>query len=419
MAHEAPPHEAADVPKFRDRIVELRRVPASDLTANPANWREHDDKQRSALAGVLDELGFAGALIARTDEDGALVLIDGHLRRELADDADTLPVLVTDLTQAEADLMLATYDPIGAMATSDADALQALLMSVVASTPSAAATLERVEFNAKVKKRGLSRVDPSIADPTDELRTKWGTDRGQLWTAGPHRLACGDSFEEADMARLIGDEGAVDAILTDPPYAIYGSATGISSTIADDKMVRPFFASIFRLARERVKVFGHVYVHCDWRSWAAVWEGARAAGIVPKNCIVWDKGSFGLGANYQNTHEFVGFFAHLPPERAMTVNNASGQRQVLSSPNVVHFPRPRGDDRKHNAAKPVELLELLIGNSTEPDESVLDPFLGSASTIVACHRSGRRGLGMEMEPNWLAVSLERLASFGLEPERVE
>ena len=113
----------------RGRVTEMRLVPADQLIANPANWRRHPQAQQRALSAVLDEVGFAGAVIAREDDDGGLVIIDGHARAEMVGTA-TVPVLVTDLTEAEADVVLATYDPIGAMAETNEGALTQLLASI-------------------------------------------------------------------------------------------------------------------------------------------------------------------------------------------------------------------------------------------------------------------------------------------------
>ena len=105
--------------KIRDRIKELRRVPASELHPNPLNWRTHPKEQLDAIRGILAEVGFAGAELARELPDGSLQLIDGHARAEVAGDA-IVPVLVLDVTEDEAKKILATLDPIGAMATADA-----------------------------------------------------------------------------------------------------------------------------------------------------------------------------------------------------------------------------------------------------------------------------------------------------------
>lgn len=100
---------------IKDRIKELRRVPASQLIPNPKNWRTHPEKQRNAIQGVLAEIGYADALIARELPDGSLMLLDGHLRAETTPNQE-VPVLVLDLDEAEADKLLATLDPISAMA---------------------------------------------------------------------------------------------------------------------------------------------------------------------------------------------------------------------------------------------------------------------------------------------------------------
>lgn len=111
--------------KIRDRIKELRRVPAADLRPNPKNWRTHPPAQADALRGVLAEIGFADAAIARELPDGSLMLIDGHLRTETAGDAE-IPVLVLDVSEEEADKILVTLDPLAGMAEKDAEQLAAL-----------------------------------------------------------------------------------------------------------------------------------------------------------------------------------------------------------------------------------------------------------------------------------------------------
>ncbi len=115
--------------QIRDRIKELRRVRAADLRPNPRNWRRHPSEQRGALRGLLAEVGYADALIARELPDGSLMLIDGHLRAETTPDS-VVPVLVLDVDQQEADKILLTLDPLAAMATSAGDELQDLLKSV-------------------------------------------------------------------------------------------------------------------------------------------------------------------------------------------------------------------------------------------------------------------------------------------------
>jgi len=111
--------------KIRDRIVRFTRVRAGDLAPHPRNWRVHPASQQEALRGVLSEIGYADALIARELPDGSLQLVDGHLRAETTPDME-VPVMIVDLSDEEAAKMLALHDPIGAMAETDAAMLAAL-----------------------------------------------------------------------------------------------------------------------------------------------------------------------------------------------------------------------------------------------------------------------------------------------------
>jgi ParB/Sulfiredoxin domain len=115
--------------QIRDRIKELRRVRASELRPNPRNWRLHPPQQQDALRGVLAEVGYADALLARELTDGTLMLIDGHLRAETTPDA-VVPVLVLDVDEREADKILLTHDPLSGMATVSDEHLHGLLAEV-------------------------------------------------------------------------------------------------------------------------------------------------------------------------------------------------------------------------------------------------------------------------------------------------
>lgn len=111
--------------QIRDRIKELRRIKASDLLDNPKNWRKHPKGQKDALDAVLKSIGFAGAELTFETPNGTM-LIDGHLRKERSGD-ELIPCLITDLTQEEADLLLASFDPIAAMAQADQEKLDELI----------------------------------------------------------------------------------------------------------------------------------------------------------------------------------------------------------------------------------------------------------------------------------------------------
>ena len=150
-------HAAKNQSGIRDRIVELRRVRAGDLVPNEQNWRLHPDGQRDALRAVLADIGYADALLAFTAPDGRLKLFDGHLRQSL-DPEQVVPVLVTDLTEAEARLMMLIVDPMTALAEADNDALGKLLLASQSEDEAIQALLE-----------GLAEENPNIQPDTTEL----------------------------------------------------------------------------------------------------------------------------------------------------------------------------------------------------------------------------------------------------------
>ena len=198
--------------KIRDRIKELKRVPAGDLLPNPKNWRTHPAAQADALRGVLGEVGFADAVLARETENG-LMLIDGHLRAEVAPDA-SVPVLVLDVTQDEADKILATHDPLAAMATTDAGKLADLLEGMRFDSDAATAMTESL---AKVE--GIEQAAEVVEDEVPEPPADPVTNPGDLITLGEHRVLCGDATASEDVGRLM-DGAKAEMLFTDPPYGV-------------------------------------------------------------------------------------------------------------------------------------------------------------------------------------------------------
>jgi hypothetical protein len=130
----------------RDRIKELRRVPARELRPNPRNWRVHPLVQQEALRGVLAEIGFADALLARELADGSLELIDGHLRAETMSE-QLVPVLVLDVSAEEATKILLTHDPLANLAETNQEHLTSLLAECSFSNPAVQAMLSELTLS--------------------------------------------------------------------------------------------------------------------------------------------------------------------------------------------------------------------------------------------------------------------------------
>ena len=150
--------------QIRDRIIEFRRVPVAQLRPNPRNWRVHPPAQQDALRGVLAEIGYADALLARELPDGSLMLVDGHLRAETTPDA-VVPVLVLDVDEQEADKILLTHDPLAAMATASHERLQELLAEVQTENAAVQSLLDELQRNQDNAVTLLSSDRPEVNVP--------------------------------------------------------------------------------------------------------------------------------------------------------------------------------------------------------------------------------------------------------------
>lgn len=148
---------------YRNRIIGLEYVHAQELESHPGNWRNHGKAQTDVLKGVLAEVGIADALLAyRSERNGnKLTLIDGHLRKGAAN--QQWPVLILDVDDAEADYILATHDPLTAMADADAAAVDALMSSVSSGNESVAAMLEQMRIENE-----LTSLEDNNASGTNE-----------------------------------------------------------------------------------------------------------------------------------------------------------------------------------------------------------------------------------------------------------
>lgn len=183
---------------IRDRIIEFRRVPAAELQPHPRNWRKHPATQRRALTGVLQEIGYADALVARRREDGRLELIDGHLRAETTPTME-VPVLIVDLDDREAALLLAVHDPLSAMAETDEALLQSILAMVSA---------EQIDLSL-ILGDVLSETDQALArsDSHDSPEPRWD-DVYQVV------VECGNEAKQREVYEKLSAEGLRCRVLT-------------------------------------------------------------------------------------------------------------------------------------------------------------------------------------------------------------
>jgi DNA modification methylase len=404
--------------------------PLKQLKAYPNNPYTHADDDLDRIERTIREVGFLDPISVEAGE-----IIDGHARLLVAErmGLDKVPVIPFDhLSAAGRRVARLAFNKLGELRAVDVDKMIAEL-ELIDQDPEfdlevsgfTDAELQGLLEQTERDVDGLLDRELEIAEPAAHQEEDFKPETledlpepvvqlGDLFEIGPHRLMVADAFDMDAIARLL-DGVKVDAVVTDPPFAIFGSSTGVSSDVADDKMIRPFFDKVIRTIETCLKSFGQAFTFTDWRTWATFHEAGKRSGLTLSNLLVWDKGDFGMGSNYRNCHELIGFWQQIPKQRSHMDKKTTGQR-ATHQPNILRFARARlgesdgfsNEMPRHSAAKPTALLRRLIENATEPGQRVLDPMVGMGSTLVAAAASDRLGLAIEIEPKWAEVSLQRL-----------
>jgi DNA modification methylase len=312
------------------------------------------------------------------------------------------------------------------MATADTQRLNELLETIKSDDPALLVLLDGIRASEGLLLQDLNTLgdpEPQI-DKADELRRKYGTAKGQLWHVGPHRIVGGDSRDPQIVGRLWDAGQKFRAAWVDPPYGIDYAAKNellnrtdrgnrIQKPIENDGLPPEAVSALFRDALKQSLPFATKGAIC----YATVPSGTALpffinafndSGFSFKHLLVWVKHHFVLGmSDYQHRHEAIlygwrenGPHYFVPDRRQSSVFE-------VDKPSVSSL---------HPTTKPVALIADMIQNSSRPNDIIYDPFCGSGSTILAAAQLKRVGYGCELEPGYLAVGLERLASLGLKPE---
>jgi DNA modification methylase len=411
---------------WKNRITKYTEEAPDQLLANPRNWRSHPGAQADALRGILGDVGVVQNVLAN-ERTG--FLLDGHLRvmEALKAGQPTIPVTWVDLSEDEEALILATLDPLAAMAGTDAAQLDALLRDVSTDSPAVQAMLDALATEAGIVPPVGAGGDEFDATPEDGPTR---TQAGDLWRIGPHRLLVGDCTDAANVARLMGGE-RVDCVFTSPPYnlgdhvAISNRAKALKSSGsayvgASDNMTPDQYCNFLgaitdvslahadylllnvqSLAGNKIALIEWLYQYRDRFADVAIWHKTNQQPAMAENVM-------------NSSFEFVYFLsAEQRPSRAIRTGQFRGtfSNVYTSTINVNAF------SDVHGAAFPLDFAQTFIEAFTQ--SAVLDLFLGTGTTLIAAHRTGRRCYGMEIEPRYADVILRRAEAEGLTVAKVE
>jgi DNA modification methylase len=383
---------------WQNRIVGAGTEDPEKLIPHPKNWRKHPKGQAQALEGAIEEIGWIQDIIInqRTGR-----MIDGHLRAELAikNKEKTVPVKYVDLSEEEEEKALLTLDPISMMAEADKDRLSALLQNITSDNEKVNQLLEDIGREYKVSTKKAEEDD---YEPPAEIETD--IQRGDIFQLGRHRVMCGDSTSREDVEKLMQGKKA-DMVFTDPPYNVdYGANKHHPSwkirSIEGDKQTPAQWESFCKMVFEIIKYYtiGDIYL------WGASGpEGMKMRlwlvemGANWSATIIWVKDQMILSpAKYQRQYEpcFYGWFDK---------SSFCGDR---TNKEVWFVDRPKSS-KEHPTMKPIELCEIGIINSSQTGAIILDLFLGSGTTLIACEQLDRICFGMEISPQYCEVTCQR------------
>ena len=387
------------------------------LVPNPLNWWLHPKQQRKAVADVLSAVGWVIEVIVNRPTG---LILDGHLRALLAIERGeaTIPVKYVDLSEEEERLVLATLDPLASMAVAETSVLDDLLQQVDAGEGALADLIESVAGDAGLPFGGTvsGLVDPDEA-PDALADAEVSIQPGQIYALGESRLLCGDTGDPAAVAKLMGDAEA-DLLLTDPPYAVSydadarpGNRRKRFDTLENDDLAPEQYEAWLGSCLDSINLAPGVpayLFHADTMG-EQVRRAFRNAGFHLASCIAWTKTVPVMGrgdCHWQHEPLLYGW-------REGAAHRWYGDRKQTT---VWEFPTDHvagGSDRGyvHPMQKPVAVLERALMNSTRPGDIVVDPFLGSGSTLIAAERLGRRCFGIEIEPRYAQVAIDRWERF--------
>jgi len=413
----------------RKLAIEYR--PTTTLRPDPRNPRLHDKRQIRQIARSIEVFGFNVPLLI----NGEMQVVAGHGRLaacKLLGITEVPTIRLKHLTESQTRAFLIADNRLTERAEWD-DKLLGEQLKILSEA--------ELDFNLEVTGFVMGEIDlfidnlaPAAADkddPADALPEPSPIQvsrAGDLWKLNKHQVLCGDALARNSYERLMGDHGAHMGF-ADPPYndpidgyvAGFGRIHYAEFAMACGEMSQAEFTAFL------IKVFGSLarysedgalqFICMDWRHTPELLAAARQMYTEFKNLCVWVKDVAGQGSLYRSQHELVFVFKNgQEPHR----NNIQLGQFGRYRTNVWHYRRVNSLSRSaeeghlcnlHPTIKPVELVADAILDCTARGEVVLDPFLGSGTTVIAAERTGRVCYGIELEPRYVDTIVRRWQAF--------
>ncbi|MGX9430515.1 MULTISPECIES: site-specific DNA-methyltransferase [Bradyrhizobium] len=413
-------------------FLSIEYQPVSALKPRAANPRTHSKKQIVQIARSIRRFGFTNPVLVGDDN----CVIAGHGRLEgakLEGITEVPTVRLSDMSEAEIRAYVIADNKLAENAGWDRNLLALELQYL---------TDLEIDFDVTLTGFELPEIDVLIGelspaandnDAADELVVPAPgptvTRPGDIWQIGPHRLICADSTKAESYQALLG-EARAQMVFTDPPYnvPISGHVGGLGAiqhrefAMASGEMSESEFTNFLRVVFRHLaahSVEGAIHFQCmDWRHVGEMLAAGNAVYSELKNICVWAKNNGGMGSLYRSQHEFVFVFKSGTAPHINNIELGKHGRyrtNIWNYAGVNAFGGDRSDLNMHPTVKPVAMVADAIQDCSHRKGIVLDGFVGSGTTLIAAERTGRRGYGIEIDPQYCDVSIRRMRSVcGLE-----
>jgi DNA modification methylase len=402
--------------------MQVIQVPISKIRFAQYNPRKISDTEMASLKRSLQRFGFVDPVVVNrrrgkswSAAERGTVIVGGHQRvraaRELGHKA--VPVVYVDLSPDDEKLLNLALNKIGG--EFDLPKLAEILRDLrKAKADLGASGFSQKEITRAIAdaERELSASLPPDEEDVPDLPRKPRTQPGELIRLGPHRLLCGDSTKPEHMKCLMGGDRA-DLLWTDPPYGVdYVGKTARAMTIRNDgrRGLQDLLRTAFAAVDAGLEPGAAFYVaHPAGLPAVPFINAVLQTGWLVRQNLVWVKDTMVLGhSDYHYRHEAI-LYGYKPAAGRLG-RGGMGWYGGEDQTSVFEIARPKAS-RDHPTMKPVALIEACVRNSSQREDVILDPFGGSGSTLIACHRLGRRAFLMEIDPRYCDVIRERWRRF--------
>jgi len=392
-------------------------VDIDKLKPDPRNARVHSKRQVLQLVSCMDEFGFTNPILA--DEDWLIIAGHGRLLAAKERGFTEVPVIViSGLTELQKRRLRLADNKLGLNGAWDKDLLQLELKELSVDIPDLDIPgFDVGEIDAIVLESPTAEYDVIPLVPAAAVSRK-----GDIWLLGRHRIACGDCRDEALLEALLKGR-LVDAAFQDSPFNVRvdghvggkGKVKHREFAFASGEMSPAEFVTFLREtlgAGAKVSRNGAVHFLCmDHHHVDELIEACRDIYGARLNICVWNKSNAGMGSLYRSKHELIFVYRVGDAQHFNAVElgkHGRSRTNVWDGASVNTFGGSRPDDLKaHPTVKSHRLVADAIMDVTRRGDAVLDSFLGSGTTVIACERTGRVGFGIEIDPLYVDVAIER------------